>query len=171
VSAENVQTLRTLQQKYPQGSVKVASFDAVDVPLRSITCRGAGPVMPPDEKTFEQYVQAALVDDLRMAGVYSDKSKVAVSAKMSMLDFSSTSGAWTLAARVSAGTEAPYLIEHKGTYKSSFMGDNACQLTAQAFMPSVQDFLRKVISSPEFEKAFSASVAAPAPSAEAIPGS
>ncbi|QSQ14786.1 hypothetical protein [Myxococcus landrumensis] len=171
VSSDNVQTLRTLRQKYPSGSINVASFSAKDGPLREIACRGAGPVAPPDQKTFEQYVQAALVDDLKMAEVYSDKSRVALSASIQSIDFSSTSGTWTLAALVSTGKQSPFAVSHTANYSSSFMGDNACMLTAQAFMPAVQDFLKKLIASPEFEKAFSDSSTTSPPTAEPIPGS
>ncbi|WP_338868129.1 hypothetical protein [Myxococcus stipitatus] len=171
VSSDNVQTLRALRQKYPSGSISVANFSAKDGPLRELTCRGAGPVAPPDQKTFEQYVQSALVDDLKMADVYSDKSLVALSATIQSIDFSSTGGTWTLAALVSAGKQSPYAVSHTANYSSSFMGDNACMLTAQAFMPAVQDFLKKLIASPEFERAFSDSSTTSTPTAEPIPGS
>ncbi|MBE4746670.1 hypothetical protein G4177_00605 [Corallococcus sp. ZKHCc1 1396] len=55
-------------------------------------------------------------------------------------------------------------------FSSSVVGDNACNLTAQAFMPAVQDFLKKLISSPRFEKDFAASAEANATTTQAVPG-
>ncbi|MCY1030218.1 hypothetical protein OV207_02030 [Corallococcus sp. BB11-1] len=172
VSVDNVEMLRSLQKKYPQGALKVSDFISESGPQREILCRGAGPVAPPDQKTFEQYLQAALRDELRMAGVYSDKSKVELSAKFHELDFSSIDGTWNLAASVSASPVQPFQVSHVSSFSSSPIGDNACNLTAQAFMPATQDFLKKLVSSPEFEKAFAASEEAPAPlpTTEAVPG-
>ncbi|RYZ31263.1 MAG: hypothetical protein EOO72_17105, partial [Myxococcaceae bacterium] len=119
VSVDNVETLRSLQKKYPQGALKVSDFISESGPQREILCRGAGPVAPPDQKTFEQYLQAALRDELRMAGVYSDKSKVELSAKFHELDFSSIDGTWNLAASVSASPVQPFQVSHVSSFSSS----------------------------------------------------
>ncbi|RYZ42539.1 MAG: hypothetical protein EOO71_07505 [Myxococcaceae bacterium] len=170
VSVSNVEKLRTLQRKYPQGALKVSGFISESGPLREITCRGAGPVAPPDYKTFEQYLQGALEDDLRMAGVYSDKSQVAVSASIREVDFSSTNGTWTLAALVSAGSVQPFQVSHVGSFSTGIFGDEACRLTAHAFMPAAQDFVKKLVASPGFEKAFAESAEAKAQTPQAVPG-
>ncbi|RKG82795.1 hypothetical protein [Corallococcus terminator] len=170
VSVDNVEALRTLQQKYPRGALKVSDFLSESGAQREIICRGVGPVAPPDQKSFEQYLQAALKDELRMAGVYSDKSKVEISAKFHELDFSSVDGTWNLAALVSASSVQPFQVSHVGSFTSSPIGENACTLTAQAFMPAAQDFVKKLVSSPGFEKAFAASAEANAPAPQAVPG-
>lgn len=158
-SAANVEALRSLQRKYPQGRLRVSDFLPGLAPLREITCRGAGPILPPDKKTFAQYIRAALIEELRMAGVYAEESGTEVAGELMALDFSSFGGTWTLAARITAGSPYSFDVAHENSYDTSFEGTNACAQTAQAFMPTVQDFVKKLIASPQFERALAESAA------------
>jgi hypothetical protein len=175
VSSDNVQMLRALQQKYPQGALKVGAFKHKDkygrqgIPLKEVMCRGAGPIKPPDNQGYEQFLQKALADELKMAGVYAESSPIGITASLETLDFSSTDGTWTLSAQVAAGQQ-PFPVEMVSKYDTSFMGDNACAQTAQAFVPAAQDFVRKLISSPQFERAFAESAKPSAPAAATVPG-
>lgn len=169
-SVDNVQVLRSLRQKYPQGSLNVGTFKNPRGATMDITCRLAGPVRPPDGQAFEAYLQKALLDELRMAEVYSDKSPAVVSARVEAIDFSSMDGSWSLAALVTAGQQKPFSVQQRSGFTSSFLGESACNRTAQAFMPAVQDFVRQLITSPQLEQAFAESAAQAAPQADAVPG-
>ena len=37
-------------------------------------------------------------------------------------------------------------------FESGFIADTACKQTAEAFMPSVQNIISKIVRSPEFRK-------------------
>ena len=160
ISVDDVQRLRSLHQKYPQGSIAVGTFRGVTGDPNTLSCRGAGPVQIPDGMTYSQYLAKALADEAKMAEVYSDHG-APISASLQKLDFSSTDGYWTLSASVSAGKQQPYEVGVTTHFDSSFLGDTACASTATAFVPTTQDFLKKLLASPQFEKAFAASAAGP----------
>jgi hypothetical protein len=58
---------------------------------------------------------------------------------------------WYLLLTVSDTAGHSFAISENYDYQSSFVGETACNQTAQAFMPAVQNLIRKVVSNPEFK--------------------
>ena len=67
ISADNNVALKAIRV----GNITVGSFKG---PLNfDISCRAAGPIAPPDNMSFEAYIQKALADELKIAGKYDEK--------------------------------------------------------------------------------------------------
>lgn len=119
-------------------------------------CRGAGPIAPPDNLSFEAYIQKALADELKVAGMFDEKTpKVTLSGVVEQLSFSSsrgmTGGEWDIALRLnSSNGKFISALEHY-EFNSGFAADTACKQTAEAYLPAVQNLIGKLIKSPEFK--------------------
>jgi hypothetical protein len=72
VSVENVSTLRALGDE----KINVGAFGAAKPGQTAIMCRAVGPVRTPDGGPFEEYIRKALIDELRVAGAFSDAASV-----------------------------------------------------------------------------------------------
>jgi len=165
VSTDNVMTLREM----PLGNVQIGPFTATQPGLHEIACRAAGPITVPDNETFANYVRKALVDELRMANKYGSRSPVVISGNLDFVEFSSTDGTWTVGVTLRSSNQ--YWVRESVRYKfeTSFFAESACNATAQAFMPAVQDLIGKLIQSPRFAKMFPAAAPPPPPPSAAVP--
>jgi hypothetical protein len=146
VSVENVTALRALGDR----RVSVGPFGATKPGQTSIACRAVGPVTTPDGKPFEEYVRQALVDELRVAQLFGESAPVTLSGTLNEVAFSSTSGAWTLDLTVTSSNGRSLTVREKYDYATSFVGEKACALTAQAFGPAVQSLIARLVQDPDF---------------------
>ena len=118
-------------------------------------CRGAGPIAPPDGMSFEAYIQKALADELKVAGMFDDQSpKVTLTGVVEQLSFSSsrglTGGYWDIGLRVySSNGKSTFVSEHY-EFNSGFEAPTACKQTAEAYLPAVQNLIGKLVKSPNF---------------------
>jgi hypothetical protein len=146
-SADNVVALRSLKGK----TVNVGPFTAVEAGRREIMCRGVGPIKTPDGETYEEFIQKALAAELKLAEIYSSSAPVTLTGNLNRIDFSSTSGAaWELSLTVLSSNGKSITVDENYKYKSSYYGETACNQTAQALMPAIQDMIGKVVNHPEF---------------------
>lgn len=148
ISADNVEALRAINGQ----SVNVGEFSSAKPVEKEIMCRGVGPIKTPDGETFAEYVRKAFLDELKIAEVYSASAPVTITGNLNAIDFSSTSGTWNLSLTVNSSNGKSMSVSEEYSYTSSFYGETACNQTAQAFMPAVQNLVGKVVQSPEFEK-------------------
>ena len=122
-------------------------------------CRAAGPIAPPDNLSFEAYIQHALVDELTAAGMYDEKTpKVTLSGALEKLAFLSSTpsrgasgGSWDLALRVSSSNGKSTLVTEHYEFDTGLEGERACKRTADAYFPVVQMLIGKLVKSPEFK--------------------
>ncbi|RYH66442.1 MAG: hypothetical protein EON54_04985 [Alcaligenaceae bacterium] len=151
ISADNNMALKRLgASNINVGSIKgVAAFNQ--------TCRVVvGPIAPPDNMTFEGYIQKALSDELKVAGMFDSISpKVTLTGQIERLEFSSsrgiTGGTWDIELRVVSSNGRSTKISNRYQFESGFRDETACKQTAEAFLPAVQDLIGKLISAPEFK--------------------
>ena len=146
ISADNVTALRALGGK----TLNVGSFTSSQPGLKEIMCRGVGPIKTPDGEPFADFIRKALIDELRMANAYAVNAPITLTGNLTQIDFSSNSGNWTLALTVSSSNGKSLTITENYPYTTSFYGETACNQTAQALMPAVQNLVGKVVRSPEF---------------------
>ena len=146
ISTDNVMALRSLNGVM----VDVGAFSSSTPGQTEIMCRGVGPIKTPDGETFSDFVRKALLDELRMAETYASPAPVTISGNLDAIDFSSNSGNWNLALTVNSSNGKSMTVSEDYKYTSSFYGETACNQTAQAFMPAVQNLVGKVVRSPEF---------------------
>jgi hypothetical protein len=119
------------------------------------SCRAAGPIAPPDDLTFEAYIQKALADELKVAGMFDDRSpKVTLTGVVEQLSFSSsrglTGGTWDIGLRVtSSNGKSTFVTEHY-EFNSGFDALTACKQTAEAYLPAVQNLIGKLVTCQDF---------------------
>jgi hypothetical protein len=145
ISADDVVALR----KLPPNSVSVGSFTSANNDTQ-IMCRGVGPIKTPDGETFAEYIRRALISELKIAGAYSDDAPLQVTGALDSADFSSNSGRWNLNLSVKSSNGRGLSVTEAYPYTSSFYGETACNQTAQALMPAVQDLIGKAVTNPAF---------------------
>lgn len=149
ISADNNVALKAIGV----GNINVGSFKGIA--NFDNACRAAGPLAPPDNMSFEAYIQKALADELKVAGKFDDKTpKITLSGAVEQLSFSSsrglTGGSWDIGLRInSSNNKSSYVSEHY-EFNSGFVADTACKQTAEAFFPAVQNLIGKLVKSPEF---------------------
>lgn len=150
ISADNNVALKAIGV----GNINVGSFKGPT--SFDNACRGAGPIAPPDNMSFEAYVQKALADELKVAGMFDDKTpKVTLSGVVEQLSFSSsrglTGGEWNISLRVSSSNGKSSFVSEHYEFNSGFIADTACKQTAEAYLPTIQNLIGKLINAPEFK--------------------
>lgn len=146
ISADNVVALRALNGK----TISIGSFTSSTPGLNEIMCRGVGPIKSPDGEPFSEFIRKALIDELKMANAYSSSSSITLTGNLDAIDFSSTSGSWHLALSIKSSNGKSMTATEEYSFKSSWYGEAACNQTAQALMPAVQNLVGKIVRSREF---------------------
>jgi hypothetical protein len=146
ISTDNVVALRALEGQ----TVDVGEFSASDPGQSKIMCRAVGPIKTPDGKPFSEFVRKAFLDELRMAEVYSESAPVTIAGNLDNIDFSSSNGSWSLDLTVTSSNGNSMSVSEEYDYTTSFSGVTACNQTAQALVPAVQNLVGKVVRSSEF---------------------
>lgn len=152
MSATNVEELRQITK---DSTTKIGSgeFTATEAGKKSIICRAAGPIAPPDDKTFDEFIHDALFDELKLVNAYDQNSLVKLSANLDQIDFSSNigSGKWTIRMTLKADGSEPFTVENVYPFSTNFVADIACEQVAQALPAATQDFIRKIFEDPAFK--------------------
>ena len=146
ISTDNVVALRSLNGKV----VNVGAFTATTTEQTEITCRRVGPIKTPDGNTFSEYIRKAFLDELRIANAYSATAPVTLTGNLDSIDFSSKSGNWEISLSVKSSNGRSMSVTESFDFTSSFYGETACNQTAQALMPAVQNVVGRVVRSKEF---------------------
>jgi hypothetical protein len=114
-------------------------------------CRGVGPIKTPDGEAFEEFVRKALVDELTIAEVYASDARTTITGRLDSIDFSSGMGAtWNIGLTITSSNGQTLSVSEEYKYTSSYYGETACNQTAHALMPAVQNVVGKVIRHPNF---------------------
>lgn len=146
ISTDNVMALRAFTSK----PINVGAFTSSKPGQNEIMCRGVGPIKTPDGEPFSEYIRKALVDELKIANAFSDSSPVTLTGHLDSIDFSSASGSWIIVVTVRSSNGKAVTVTENYSFTTSFYGETACNQTAQAFMPAVQDLVGKIVKSNEF---------------------
>ena len=147
-SVKNVESIKSTSIK----PVAVAKFQSVKPGQASIACRAAGSVTV--VPSFESYIEKALIDELKLAGVYNPNSNITLSGKLEEIDFSSgiTDGKWLFALTVSNSRNENFTVKSTFPFSGSFVADKACQEVAQAFGLAVQKLIEDIVQNPKFKQ-------------------
>jgi hypothetical protein len=128
--------------------VGVGTFTAASEP--DANCRLAGPIQLPGGLTFPGYVQKAFTDELKVAGLYDDKSPIILKGLVNELKFGSGSGSWDISVTLSSTNGKSMTAAEHYEFHSSFTAEGACHNVADAFEPAVQALVGKAVTAPEF---------------------
>lgn len=115
-----------------------------------IMCRAVGPIRTPDGESFSNYIRSAMVDELKNAEIYAPSALTVISGNLDVIDFSSGVGSWTMVLTLKSSNGKTLAVDEKYDFKISYYGQTACYLTAEAFVPAVQQLLGKAILSAKF---------------------
>ncbi len=148
IAPTNIAALRAFRGQ----AVNVGPFTAAKPGRNEITCRAVGPTRTPDGEPFEEYIRKAFIADLSIAEVYSAAAPVTLTGRVDALDFSSglTDAAWDIAVTISSSNGKSVSVDNRYPFSGNFVGEVACNQTAQALMPAVQDLIGKIIAHPDF---------------------
>jgi hypothetical protein len=147
ICVDNVTILRDLGGK----TINVGAFTATKPGQNEIMCRGVGPIKTPDGEPFSDFIRKALIDEMVIANVFSYKAPVTLSGNLDNIDFSSASGTWDLSLTINSSNGKSLSVTENYSYTTSFYGETACNQTAQALMPAVQNLIGRVVRAPEFK--------------------
>jgi hypothetical protein len=148
ISADKVSALRNLRGQ----SINVGPFTAAKPGQAEITCRAVGPIKTPDGESFESFIRKALIDELTIAELYASSAPVTLVGRLDEIDFSSgmTDAAWKIALTITSSNGKSLSVREDYTFKGSYLGETACNQTAQALMPAVQNVVGKMVRHPDF---------------------
>ncbi len=151
VSADNTQALK----KIGVGNINVGPFTKTaefDNSCRVV----AGVVEKPDNTGFEGYIQKALIEELKQAGMFDDIApKITLSGVVEKLSLSTWRtiylSNWDIGVRLnSSNGKTVYITQHyEFNAGSNKLAD--CQQIADQYMFAVQKTLNKLITAPEFQ--------------------
>jgi hypothetical protein len=149
VSVDNIQAIKAYEGA-KAGIVSLnqpAAFDS--------NCRLMGPIEPADGLSVPQFVAKAFNDEFKMAGIYSEEG-VKITGDITKIEFSSvsglTNGYWDIELRLNSSTGSTISVANKYNFKSGFDAITACNATADALSPAVQDLIKATVSHPDFSK-------------------
>lgn len=146
IAPDNVVALRSLNGK----EVNIGAFSATTPAQKEIMCRGVGPIKTPDNETFAEFIRKALLDELQVANVFVASAPVTLTGNLNSIDFSSVDGKWNLSLTVNSSNGKQMYVSESYSYTTSYYGETACNQTAQALMPAVQNLVGQVVRSREF---------------------
>ena len=150
-SAKNAMALRGIAALRPQGLV-VGKFEGGP---ESVTCRLAA-ISPPDRQSFAEFIRGAFSDELSLAGLAADKSGLELRGTIKSLDVDCSTfgtGMWTIAFEYSVGGHPPVLVKADYEFEGAFAGATVFNNAQQALVPAVQDLIRQIVTSTEFQAA------------------
>jgi hypothetical protein len=148
VSVDNISSLKNMADS----NINVGEFSTAGESQTSIMCRGVGPIKTPDGKSFEGFIRKAFIDELKMAEAFDADAPITLTGILDSIDFSSASGSWDISMTVNSSNGKSISIKESYSFTSSFYGETACNQTAQALMPAVQNLIGKIVQNENFPK-------------------
>lgn len=149
ISVDNIQALKN----YADAQIQVSDINqSVNF---SAGCRLMGPIEPADGLTIPMFITKAFNDEFKMAGIYSELGN-RISGDITHITFSSidglTNGNWDIGLSIKSTNGASFSVSNKYIFKSGFDAITACNATADALTPAVQDLINKVVTHQDFKK-------------------
>ncbi|MFL0803838.1 MAG: hypothetical protein K6L81_08970 [Agarilytica sp.] len=148
ISVDNVQALK----KYHDATLMVSEF--TQSTTFSPNCRLMGPIEPADGLSFPEFIGKAFNDELKMADIHSEQG-TKITGDLNKVVFSSTSGLtngfWDIGVTLKSSNGASMMIDNKYTFKTGFDAVTACNATADALSPAIQDLINAAVTNPKFE--------------------
>lgn len=149
ISVDNVQALK----KYENAKVIVSEF--TQSTKFDSACRLMGPIEPADGLSIPEFIRKAINDELKMAGIYSPEG-TNITGDVKKISFSSisklTNGFWDISIELISSNGNFLSVTNKYEFKSGFDAITACNATADALSPAVQDLIKVAVTDPRFQE-------------------
>ena len=148
VSVDNVQALKQLEG----AQIMISSLN--QSARFSSNCRLMGPIEPADGLTVSQFIVKAINDEFKMANIYSEDGTT-LTGDITQIGFSSvaglTGGYWDIGISLISSNGKSLNASNRYTFKSGFDAITACNATADALTPAVQDLIKSLVTNPMFK--------------------
>ena len=148
-STDNVVALRKLDSQ-----VNVGKFTALEPGLSQLGCRAVGPVSTPDGEYFEEFIRKAFLDELRLAEKYFPEADITITGNLEEIDFNSMNGTWYIVMTIQSSNGVSFQVSEEYDYRTAYFAETACEQTAKALVPAVQDLIAKIINHDMFPDLF-----------------
>lgn len=146
-SADNLNTLRATKASV----VSVGKFKGTQT--SPLVCRAGQDIIAPDNLSYEAYLQKALQDEFKVAGIYGSGG-VTLTGTLDSIDFDSytgkSGGSWNIAATIKSSNGQQIAKSVQYIFVTGFEGMSACKNVADALSPAVQDLLSKFFTDDKF---------------------
>lgn len=141
VSAHNVQAIRALPA--------TIRLDQITGSQTSVSCR-LQPIAPENDATFASYIRTAFEDELVIANAAPHDKVVELSAALKNIDVDCgiINGDWTIDIAVSMNNQPPVDIKTIHKFDGNYAGAVVLNRAYTAFVPSVQQLIGDVLTSP-----------------------
>ncbi len=148
VSADNVQTLRN----YKDLKLDVSTFTASNKDESSVMCRLAETVSTPKGEPFSQYIEEALVSELKMASVYDKNSDLKISGNLNKIYGSTMFGNayWEINVTITSSNGKSITVNTKRDYPSSYLASTACNNMGTSFAPTIKQLINDILNHKDF---------------------
>ena len=148
VSADNVQTLRN----YKDLKLDVSTFTASNKDESSVMCRLAETVSTPKGEPFSQYIEEALISELKMAGVYDKNSDLKISGNLNKIYGSTMFGNayWEINVTITSSNGKSITVNTKRDYPSSYLASTACNNMGISFAPTIKQLINDILNHKNF---------------------
>lgn len=143
-SYSNIEALKKKRAKSTK-KYAVGDFTSYKPKKKSIMCRLSASVKANNGMPFHLFMREALIEDLRLSGMYSEQSNSKIKAHLKKIDFDSVSGEWVIYADVYAGKNGPFPVNIDHSYETSFAWWIACDNAAEELNVAIEKFNRAVI--------------------------
>lgn len=152
VLAKNVASLRDLYGN-AQNKIKVGEFTSE---IKEIPPCRAGTIPIPDGLTIASFVKDGFSDELRMSGVYSEKSNTEIRGKILNLaaECNIGTGHWITEIELTIGNGNPFIVKSIYDFEGAFVGNLVYQNAQQSLNYALQDFYSQIIKDDNFKAAF-----------------
>lgn len=150
-SAYNVEAIKSSGIE----SVNLVSFDTANGDQKSIMCRAAGPISPPNDMTYKDYIHDAFVRELQLSGIL-DESAPPLKGTVESVGFESmgSNGTWNISVSFETDSGKKATVASSYGFASAFAADKACQRVAQNLSAAVEKLIKDTITNPEFQALF-----------------
>lgn len=148
VSADNVQTLRN----YKDLKLDVSTFTASNKDESSVMCRLAETVSTPKGEPFSQYIEEALVSELKMASVYDKNLDLKISGNLNKIYGSTMFGNayWEINVTITSSNGKSITVNTKRDYPSSYLASTACNNMGTSFAPTIKQLINDILNHKDF---------------------
>ena len=147
VSVDNIQALKQFN------GAKAEILNLSQTAKFNSNCRLMGPIEPADGLSIPKFISKAINDEFKMADIYA-KDGVKITGSITNIKFSSisglTNGFWDISMNLESSNGQSLSINNKYSFKSGFDAITACNATADALAPAVQDLIKSAVTHPNF---------------------
>ncbi len=94
-------------------------------------------IYPPDNKTFEEYIKDAFINELKSQNLYDKSSNKTITIYITKLDFDTFNGHWIISGNIKLPNRKTFYITEVYDFGFIYLGDQACREVLRTFPNAV----------------------------------